>query len=136
MFRCGMAALATWVMIMSAGCNAMDRDGGKATEGYIGSSGWKAWVNRQPPGPAKLIVVGQVKVSNAGHTPLLVFENLEQSNPPKLHLRLVVTQGTGADAITTKEARYESMEHPTVGGVRVTDPKGKVHEIKQVGTAQ
>ena len=131
-------ALAVCLIVAGLGCGMSSHHnnaaGNKGNQGFIGAADWQAVVNRQPPGPAKLIVTGKVQVASAGDTPELTFESLNKSNPPGVNLRLTIkrSKDPSAQVITTKEVRFESKEHPNAGKVTITYPDGKTFEIKEI----
>lgn len=66
---------------------------------------WKAWLNLQPPGPATLIVVGEVE---ADARPVLTKAVPQGLNPTILILDLTIEKtGDAGNAPTWREARYE-----------------------------
>ncbi|MFZ1884395.1 MAG: hypothetical protein WAU53_12555 [Rhodoplanes sp.] len=71
---------------------------------------WKAWQNLQPPGPPRLIVTGQVEISNTNQTPQLREHVPQGINPKILLLDLTITSsGVGNDVITWREVRFEKQ---------------------------
>ena len=70
---------------------------------------WKAWQDLQPgPGKPKLIVTGEVEVSNTNQTPHLKEHVPPGINPEILMLDLTITSsGVGNDVMTWKEVRFE-----------------------------
>jgi len=81
---------------------------------------WSAFVNRQPPGPAKLIVTGTCEFRSGGFTVELRRRVPQGINPRNLLLDKIVTppSGPSTDAITQVEVRYE--EETTAGFDSVT----------------
>lgn len=56
---------------------------------------WQAWLNKMPPKPDELYVVGDVMVSNPGMQPMLAMRNLQGSSPTVLILDLFLIQQPG-----------------------------------------
>lgn len=56
---------------------------------------WQAWLNKMPPKPDELHVVGDVMVSNPGVRPALTMRNPQGSNPAILILDLYLIQQPG-----------------------------------------
>jgi hypothetical protein len=69
---------------------------------------WKAWQNLQPPGPPRLIVTGQVELSNTNETPDLREHVPQGINPEILLLDLSITaHGVGNPVMTWRDVRFE-----------------------------
>lgn len=72
------------------------------------SKNWKAWENRQPPGPPRLHVTGDVETSSTNQTPVLTEAVPQGINPAILILNLTVTSsGAGNDVMGWKQAKFE-----------------------------
>jgi hypothetical protein len=131
--------LAMCVFLASLGCQASARQHyarpAAGNDGFVGASDWQAHVNHQPPGPAKLMVTGKVKVASAGDTAELVADDSAKAGGPGLKLRVVVkrSDGPSAQAVTTREVRFESEDQIKANRVIITYPDGKQHTIDQVG---
>ena len=123
-----------------AGCSQDDKgSGGDRKKGkFISAKDWEAWVNKQPPGPARLHVKGKVTVAQSNDTPELVFDSLSKSNPPALNLKLVVrrSDGAGTPSNPEKEVHYESTEHTGVNKVVIWYPNKEKHEITDIKIVQ
>ena len=71
---------------------------------------WKAWENRQPPGPPKLLVTGEVETTSTNQTPHLAEASPQGINPEILLLDLTITaSGIGNDVMGWKEVRFEKQ---------------------------
>lgn len=81
---------------------------------------WAAWINRMPPGPATLYVVGECQFPSGGFTAELRRHEPQGFNPRDLLLDKIVTppDGPATAAITTVEVRYR--EETTAGFETVT----------------
>jgi hypothetical protein len=76
---------------------------------------WKAWEDKQPPGPITLYVAGEVETSNSNQTPHLREAVPQGKNPTILILNLTITEsGVGKAVMEWKPVRFErklSREH-------------------------
>ena len=54
--------------------------------------GWHAWIDRMPPSPARLHVVGEVQVGNPGIVSLLVSRDAPDARAGSLQLHLFLAQ--------------------------------------------
>lgn len=72
---------------------------------------WYAWINRMPPPPDELHVVGEVLVPNPGVDPLLVPKEPQGINPQILLLELFLCQrpGNWPQVLVWKQARYDKV---------------------------
>jgi hypothetical protein len=71
---------------------------------------WKAWQNLQPPGPPRLIVTGQVEVSNTNQNANLSEHVPQGINPAILLLDLTITtSGAGNTVMTWRDVRFEKQ---------------------------
>ena len=70
---------------------------------------FKAWIDTMPPGPAKLIVIGQIEVPTGGFKAKLVRAVPQGINPAILLLDVEVTKPTGivTQAISRIDLRFE-----------------------------
>lgn len=70
---------------------------------------FKAWIDTQPPGPKKLIVVGKIEVPTGGWSATLEPAVPQGINPDILILELVTIKPVGnvIQVLSTIEARYE-----------------------------
>ncbi|WPO39447.1 hypothetical protein [Tardiphaga sp. 42S5] len=70
---------------------------------------FKAWIDKQPPGPNKLIVVGKIEVNTGGWKATLKPAEPQGINPDILILQLATIEPTGnvIQVISTIDARYE-----------------------------
>ena len=77
-------------------------------------SDWQAWLNKMPPKPDELHVVGDVMVSNPGVQPTLTMRNLQGFNPSvlMLDLHLVQKPGMWPQVITCASARFDRVMPP------------------------
>ncbi|MGE3850528.1 MAG: hypothetical protein AB7K09_02200 [Planctomycetota bacterium] len=107
---------------------------------FIGNvpGSWKAWIDRMPPGPARLFVTGKVKVRQAGCTATLEFSELMKSSPPILVLRLVVKEpaGPSAQVITELDVRYETTQNTEAGAIKLVFPDGTSQDIGDIDEAR
>lgn len=72
-------------------------------------SDFSAWINLQPPGPSKLIVVGKV-VTNGGQLQPKLTERVPQGLNPTillLDLTIVDTGGVGTADVAPRDVRFE-----------------------------
>jgi len=98
-----------------------------------GCSEWSAFVDRQPPGPAALIVTGTCEFRSGGFTVELRRREPQGINPRNLLLNKIVTppSGPSTDAITQVTVRYE--EETTAGFDSVTIlPDGPTLQVQEV----
>ena len=75
---------------------------------------WFAWENRQPPGPARLHVGGEVETLSAHRIPKLTRAAPQGTNPKILILNLTIEdsgQG-GAQVVDYRPAYYEEPTKP------------------------
>jgi hypothetical protein len=70
---------------------------------------FKAWIDRMPGSPHKLIVVGKAEVTTGGWSGKLVYRNPQGINPEILLLDAVLTAPTGGapDVISEVPLRYD-----------------------------
>ncbi|MEM6974444.1 MAG: hypothetical protein AAF577_16765 [Pseudomonadota bacterium] len=72
-------------------------------------SEFSAWINLQPPGPSKLIVIGKV-VTNGGNLVPRLTERVPQGINPTillLDLRIEDTGGVGTTDVAPRDVRFE-----------------------------
>ena len=81
---------------------------------------WYAWLNRMPPGPHRLHVIGEIKVGNPGIEALLTKRVPQGINPSILMLDLWLHQKPGVWIAleTSAQARYD--EHLPPGATDYT----------------
>lgn len=73
------------------------------------TSAFSAWIDLQPPGPSKLIVIGKV-VTNGGNLVPQLTERVPQGiNPTILLLDLTIedTGGVGTTDVAPRDVRFE-----------------------------
>jgi hypothetical protein len=72
---------------------------------------WQAWVDRQPPGPAMLHVVGECEFPTGGFTVELSRHSPQGFNPRDLPLDKTVTppSGPATTVITKVTVRYSEQ---------------------------
>ena len=58
----------------------------------VQTRGWHAWIDRMPPAPARLHVVGEVEVGNPGIAALLVSRDAPDAVAGSLQLHLYLAQ--------------------------------------------
>lgn len=58
----------------------------------VQTRGWHAWIDRMPPSPARLHVVGEVEVGNPGVAALLVRRDAPDATAGSLQLHLYLAQ--------------------------------------------
>jgi hypothetical protein len=82
---------------------------------------WYAWLNKMPPGPNSLHVVGEVFVGNPGMQAELTIKEPQGINPAILLLDLHVTQRPGMwpQVMTWVQARFDKVIVP--GSPNYTD---------------
>lgn len=70
---------------------------------------FNAWINLQPPGPSKLLVVGEVETNSGTMLPSLTRAAPQGINPQQLILDLTIadTGGIGTQDVNFRRARYE-----------------------------
>jgi len=75
---------------------------------------WQAWLDKMPPKPDELHVVGDVMVSNPGVRPMLTMRNPQGSNPAVLLLDLFLIQQPGIwpDVRVCAPARFDRVMSP------------------------
>jgi hypothetical protein len=98
-----------------------------------GACTWRAWLDRQPPGPATLRVRGECEFPTAGFAVTLRRHAPQGFNPRILLLDKVVRPPTGpaAQVVTRVEVRYE--EPTTAGFDAVTIlPDGATVPVEEV----
>lgn len=67
--------------------------------------GWAAWENRQPPGPPRLHVIGEVETTNSAIVPILSAKNPD-GHLCMLELEIVDTGENGSTDVSYRKARY------------------------------
>ena len=94
---------------------------------------WNAFVNRQPPGPAKLIVSGTCEFPTAGFSVELRRTEPQGINPRNLLLDKVVTPPTGlvAQVVTQVPVRYEEETDAGFDSVTIL-PDGPTIPVQEV----
>lgn len=84
----------------------------------LDSRRWHAWINRMPPGPPTLHVVGEVMLPASGSAATLIAKSPQGINPRILLLDLVTTLGSGA--LVPTPVRYDvSAEGVAPGEVHI-----------------
>jgi hypothetical protein len=80
----------------------------------IDTHGWYAWVNRMPPGPASLHVIGTVSAPTPGYRATLALAEPQGINPKELilDLHLEALPGIWPDVVTPMSVRYDQ---PSIG---------------------
>lgn len=75
---------------------------------------WQAWLDKMPPKPDELHVVGDVMVSNPGVRPTLAMRNPQGSSPAALILDLYLIQQPGMwpQVITCASVRFDRVMPP------------------------
>jgi hypothetical protein len=77
---------------------------------------FKAWIDKQPVGPNKLIVIGEVEVPTGGWNVILSPASPQGINPNVIILEIKATPPSGnvIQVITTIPLRYEESppKHP------------------------
>jgi hypothetical protein len=96
-------------------------------------SGWSAWHNHEPPGPATLHVHGECKFPTAGYTVELRRQEPQGINPKDLLMTRIVHEPSGpvAQVETTVEVSYQEetdFEYDTVTIL----PEGPTVPVKEV----
>lgn len=73
------------------------------------SGDWSAWLNKMPPGPARLFVEGVVVVGNPGIEATLVRKSPQGFNPKILLLEVLTRQlpGIWPQVLTPKPVRFD-----------------------------
>jgi acyl transferase domain-containing protein len=104
-----------------------------AGQGFIDAAGWTARVEQNT-----LIVEGAVTVAAANYAAELAFQNLQESVPPQLTLRLIMqtTCDFGAQVISERTVRYVDRRYTNVGTIRIDYPNGQTHEIRSIQSAR
>lgn len=72
-------------------------------------SDFRAWINLQPPGPSKLIVIGKVVTNGGNFVPRLTERVPQGINPTILLLDLTIenTGGVGTTDVAPRDVRFE-----------------------------
>lgn len=75
------------------------------------SPGWHAWIDRIPPRPSRICVVGDVLVTNPGVAASLTMSDPEGVEPGVLRLNLVLVQQPGiwVGLVTLAQVRFERL---------------------------
>lgn len=70
---------------------------------------FSAWINLQPPGPSKLIVIGEVETPSSADIPVLTETDDPRNPSTTLELDLTIrnTGGIGTPAIEFQPVRFE-----------------------------
>lgn len=81
----------------------------------LDAKNWGAWINRMPPGPASLHVVGNLMLSNPGQVPVLKPATPQGTNERVLILDLTMDQKPGMwpQVILPGQARYDAPNYTT-----------------------
>lgn len=111
-------------LLMLASCAATPM-GDRRAAGcpIVTATGWAAWVNAMP-GPnrrAALIVTGRVTVPTGGYRPHLALEQVAESYPVHVFVRLHPNPpaGPATQALVTQDVRGEWPMSPPVGSVTI-----------------
>ena len=82
---------------------------------------WYAWINRMPPKPDDLHVVGEVLVSNPGVVPILAPKEPQGINENILQLNLFLYQKPGIwpRVMTWKSVKYDKMKNVDYSKVEI-----------------
>ena len=105
----------------------------------ISSSDWGAWIDAMP-GPnseSKLVVSGRVTVPTGGYQPTLHLDQVAESYPVQIFVRLDPNPPNGAatQAVVTQEVRGTWPMQPPVGSVSVRCGAQTLAHISPVETA-
>lgn len=75
---------------------------------------WSAWENRQPPGPPRLHVTGEVETPSAHKVPRLARAIPQGINPSILILNLTVveTGETAPEVVAFRRVHYQETVEP------------------------
>ncbi len=75
------------------------------------SPGWHAWIDRSPPRPSRICVVGDVLVANPGVAASLTMREPDGIPTGLLQLDLVLVQQPGmwVDLVTLAQVRFERL---------------------------
>lgn len=105
----------------------------------LSSSDWGAWIDAMP-GPnaqPKLVVTGQITVPTGGYQPVLQLEQVAESYPVQVFVRLHPNPPGGAStqAVVTQEVRGTWPMQPPVGSVAVRCGGQTLAHVSPVETA-
>lgn len=104
-----------------------------------GSDSWNAWVNAMPGPGARptLIVTGRVTTPTGGYRPALQMEQVAESYPVQVFVRLHPNPpaGPATQALVTHDVRGDWSMSTQVGSVTVRCGNAVIAHISPVGTA-
>ena len=105
----------------------------------IESRNWTAWVDAEPPGPARLHIRGEVDMPTPGYKASWREGIADRAMPPGVHFHLdfAAPDGMVAQVITTDEVAYEGeATYPAYRVIYVHCGDEKLAEIGEVPIAQ
>lgn len=95
---------------------------------------WQAWLDKMPPKPDELHVVGDVMASNPGVQPTLTMRNSQGANPAVLILDLYLIQQPGMwpQVITCASVRFDRVMLPGASGYTSVEIYSEGERIAQI----
>lgn len=103
-------AIRIWVVCaLALACGAIE----SRAEECMNKDAWKAWIDKMPPPPDSIHVVGSVLAMNMGQTPKLTRAVPQGPNPTILILDLTMEQKPGiwAQVVVPRLARFEESNY-------------------------
>lgn len=105
----------------------------------IGSQNWTAWIDAQPPGPARLHIRGETVLPTPGYTASWRVGAADRMMPPGQHMHLSFTAPGGivAQVLTTEEVGFEGdATYPEYRVIFVQCGDRQLAEITEIPIAQ
>ncbi len=125
--------------LMLAACETHPAAGPAGGCPITGSDNWNAWVNAMPGPGARptLIVTGRVTTPTGGYRPALQLEQVAESHPVQLFVRLHPNppSGPATTALVTHDVRGDWPMSAQVGSVTVRCGNAVIARISPVETA-